>query len=34
MNYIYDKNDGHCLHCGKKLAFAGYGTLRAGVLGK
>jgi len=25
LNYIYDKNDGYCWHCGKKLAFKNYG---------
>jgi 5-methylcytosine-specific restriction endonuclease McrA len=25
LNDIYDKNDGYCWHCGKKLAFTNYG---------
>lgn len=25
LNYIYDKNDGYCHICGKKLAFSNYG---------
>jgi len=25
INYVYDKNDGYCWHCGKKLAFTNYG---------
>ncbi len=24
LNHIYDKNDGHCWHSGKKLAFTNY----------
>lgn len=24
LNYIYDKNNGYCWHCGKKLAFTNY----------
>jgi hypothetical protein len=27
LNDIYDKNDGYCWHCGKKLAFANYGMV-------
>lgn len=26
LNYIYDKNEGCCWHCGKKLSFTNYGT--------
>jgi len=26
LNYIYDKTNGYCYHCGKKLAFANYGV--------
>lgn len=26
LSYIYDKTDGHCYHCGKKLAFTNYGV--------
>lgn len=25
LNYVYDKNDGHCWHCSKKLAWKNYG---------
>lgn len=25
LRYVYDKNDGYCWHCGKKLAFKNYG---------
>jgi len=25
LNDVYDKNDGVCWHCGKKLAFSNYG---------
>jgi 5-methylcytosine-specific restriction endonuclease McrA len=25
LSYIYDKNNGYCWHCGKKLAFTNYG---------
>jgi len=25
LNYVYDKNDGYCWHCGKKLAWKNYG---------
>jgi 5-methylcytosine-specific restriction endonuclease McrA len=25
LSYIYDKNNGYCWHCGKKLAFINYG---------
>jgi 5-methylcytosine-specific restriction endonuclease McrA len=25
LNYIYDKNEGFCWHCGKKLSFINYG---------
>ena len=25
LNYIYDKTDGYCYHCGKKLAWTNYG---------
>jgi len=26
LSYIYDKNNGYCHHCGKKLAFVNYGS--------
>ena len=26
LNYIYDKSDGHCRYCGKKLAWKNYGV--------
>jgi len=26
LNDIYDKNDGYCWHCGKKLSFHNYGN--------
>ena len=26
VNYVYDKNDGYCVYCGKKLAFSNYGV--------
>ncbi len=26
---VYDKNDGYCWHCGKKLAFSNYGNVGA-----
>jgi 5-methylcytosine-specific restriction endonuclease McrA len=29
LNYIYEKNDGHCWHCDKKLAFTNYGIVGA-----
>jgi 5-methylcytosine-specific restriction endonuclease McrA len=29
LSYIYDKNDGYCWHCGKKLAFTNYGLIGA-----
>ena len=29
LNEIYDKNDGYCWHCGKRLAFVNYGNLGA-----
>ena len=25
INRVYDKNDGYCSHCGKKLSFCNYG---------
>lgn len=25
LNYIYDKNNGYCWHCGKKLSWKNYG---------
>jgi len=25
LNIIYEKNDGHCIGCGKALAFSNYG---------
>jgi len=25
LSYVYDKNDGYCWHCGKKLAWKNYG---------
>jgi 5-methylcytosine-specific restriction endonuclease McrA len=25
LNDIYDKNNGYCWHCGKKLSFSNYG---------
>jgi len=25
VNEVYDKNDGYCWHCGKKLSFQNYG---------
>lgn len=27
LNDVYDKNEGHCEYCGKKLAFSNYGSL-------
>jgi hypothetical protein len=27
LSYIYDKNDGYCWYCNKKLAFTNHGTL-------
>ena len=27
LGYVYDKNDGFCKYCGKKLAFTNYGRL-------
>jgi 5-methylcytosine-specific restriction endonuclease McrA len=27
LNYIYDKNEGYCWHCDKKLAFTNYGRV-------
>ncbi len=24
LSYVYDKNDGYCWHCGKKLAWKNY----------
>jgi len=27
LNYIYDKNEGFCWHCGRKLSFVNYGRL-------
>jgi hypothetical protein len=29
LSYIYDKTNGYCNHCGKKLAFSNYGVLGA-----
>ena len=29
LTYIYDKNDGYCWHCDKKLAFTNYGIVGA-----
>ena len=29
LNHIYDKTNGYCYHCGKKLAFSNYGILYA-----
>jgi len=29
LSYIYEKNDGYCWHCGKRLAFSNYGNLGA-----
>lgn len=29
LNEIYDKNNGYCWHCGKKLAFKNYGIVGA-----
>ena len=26
LNHIYDKTNGYCYHCGKKLAFSNYGV--------
>ena len=26
LNYIYDKSDGYCHYCGKKLAWTNYGS--------
>ena len=28
INYVYDKNDGYCSYCEKKLAFVNYGKPR------
>lgn len=25
VNYVYDKNDGYCYYCGKRLSFQNYG---------
>jgi len=25
LEYIYDKTDGYCYHCGKKIAWSNYG---------
>ena len=25
INYVYDKNNGHCIYCEKRLAFVNYG---------
>ncbi|MGI0008160.1 MAG: HNH endonuclease [Nitrosopumilaceae archaeon] len=27
VNYVYDKTDGYCYYCGKKLSFVNYGKL-------
>lgn len=27
INEVYDRNDGYCWHCGKKLAFSNYGVI-------
>ena len=27
INYVFDKTDGYCYYCGKKLAFKNYGQL-------
>ena len=27
LSYIYDKNDGYCWHCGKKIDFVNYGKV-------
>ena len=29
VNEVYDRNNGHCWHCGKKLSFSNYGVLYA-----
>ncbi len=29
INVVYDKNDGYCYYCGKKLSFANYGEVGA-----
>lgn len=29
INSVYDKNDGYCWWCGKKLAFSNYGVVGA-----
>lgn len=29
LTYIYDKNNGCCWHCGKKLSFKNYGIIGA-----
>jgi len=29
LNFIYDKTDGHCYHCGKKIAWKNYGLTGA-----
>ena len=29
LNRIFDKNGGHCWHCGKQLAWSNYGRKRA-----
>jgi hypothetical protein len=31
LNYISDKTDGYCYHCGKELAFRNYGVVGAGA---
>jgi len=28
LSYVFDKNDGYCWHCGKKLAWKNYGRPR------
>jgi 5-methylcytosine-specific restriction endonuclease McrA len=27
LSYIFDKNDGYCWHCGKRLSWKNYGRL-------
>ena len=27
INYVYDKTDGYCYYCGKKISFTNYGKL-------
>jgi 5-methylcytosine-specific restriction endonuclease McrA len=29
LNYVYDKNNGYCAYCGKRLSFVNYGKTGA-----